>query len=201
MRQMTVLACGALLLLTTWAGPASARWAVGIGIGLPIYAPAPRVYYPYYAPYYYPPPVIVQPVYPAPVVVQPTYVSPAVPAAAAPVVRTPEPVPPPVLRPVADGQQADVERRIQHLSNPDAKVRADVAIELGKMKANKAVDALTATLAGDASATVREAAARGLGLIGSDRALPALRRAAQGDDDRDVRNSARFAVDVIQTNR
>ncbi|HEX5270930.1 MAG TPA: HEAT repeat domain-containing protein, partial [Gemmataceae bacterium] len=67
--------------------------------------------------------------------------------------------------------------------------------------ADRAVDALTTTLAGDGSAEVREAAARALGLIGSPRALAALQRAAQGDADRDVRNSARFAADVIQTNR
>jgi HEAT repeat protein len=106
-----------------------------------------------------------------------------------------------VLRPIAADRQAEIEKRIQHLSNPDAKVRADVAIELGRMKAEKAVDALTTTLAGDTSATVREASARALGLIGSARALPALQRAAQADADRDVRNSARFAAEVIQANR
>src|SRR5579884_2675017 len=137
MRRVTVLACGALVLLGAWAAPASARWAIGIGIGLPIYAPAPRYYYPYY-PYYYPAPVVVQPAYAPPLVVQPAYAPPPVVAAPAPapaaVAPAPEPVPAPVLRPVA----VNVEQRIQHLSNPDAKVRADVAIELGRMKAEKA---------------------------------------------------------------
>jgi hypothetical protein len=201
---MIVLACGALALLGAWAAPASARWAIGIGIGFPVYAPyRPYYYHPYY-PYYYPPPVIVQPAYPPPVVVQPSYVVPAAPApAGTSVVASPAPelVPPPAPRAAPpDDRPTDIDRRIQHLSNPDAKMRADVAIELGKMKAEKAVDALTTTLSGDASPTVREASARALGLIGSARALPALQRAAQADADRDVRNSARFAVDVIQVN-
>jgi HEAT repeat protein len=111
-------------------------------------------------------------------------------------------VPAPVPRAAApDERQADIGRRIEHLSNPDARVRADVAIELGRMKAERAVDALTVSLSNDASPAVRESAARALGLIGSPRALPALQRAAQADADRDVRNSARFATDVIQTSR
>jgi hypothetical protein len=181
-------------LLAAWAAPVSAGWAIGVGIGGPVYY-RPYHYYPYY--HYYrpyavvvdPAPVVVPPVYPPPVGVQPTYAA-------------PEPVPLPVPRAVApDDRQADIDRRIQHLSNPDAGVRADVAIELGRMKAEKAVDALTTTLSGDTSPAVREASARALGLIGSARALPALQRAAQADADREVRNSARFAADVIQTNR
>jgi hypothetical protein len=189
--------------LAAWAAPASAGWGIGIGIGFPVYAP----YRPYYYPYYYPPPVIVQPAYPPPVVVQPTYPAPAVAAAPAPVpapvaaAPAPEVVQPPVPRtPPPSDRQTDIDRRIQHLSNPDAKVRAQVAIDLGKMRAEKAVDALTTSLSGDDSPAVREASARALGLIGSPRALAALQRAAQADADRDVRNSARFAVDVIQTN-
>jgi len=202
-RRVRLLACAALALLAACAAPASAGWRVGIGIGFPICGPGYySPYYPYY-PYYYPPPVVVQP---APLVVQPAYAPPAVtaaPAPAAPVASAaPEVVAAPVLRPVvADDRQADIARRIEHLSNPNAQARADVAIELGRMKADKAVDALTGTLASDTSPVVREASARALGLIGSPRALPALQRAAQADADRDVRNSARFAADVIQTNR
>jgi HEAT repeat protein len=96
---------------------------------------------------------------------------------------------------------ADIDNHLQQLTNPDEKVRADVVIQLGRMRAERAVDPLAATLAGDASPAVRETAARALGLIGSTRALPALNRAAQADNDRDVRNSARFAVEVIQTGR
>ena len=205
MRRLAIIMCGVLGVLTATAETASARWVVGIGIGLPIYAPGPRVYYPYYPyyPYYYPAPVVVQPAYPPPVVVgsAPAPVAPAPTVAAAPP-QTPEVVQPPTLRPVVgDDKSADIDRRIEHLANPNEKVRADVAIELGRMKADKAVDALTKTLANDSSAVVREAAARALGLIGSPRALTALQHAAQSDNDRDVRNSARFAADVIQTNR
>jgi hypothetical protein len=204
MRRVIVLTCGALALLGALAAPASAGWRVGIGIGFPIYAPYRPYYYPYY-PYYYPPPVVVQPAYPPTVVVQPTNPAPPATLPAAPVPAT---APPPatssapelVQPPVPRAEQADIDRRIQHLSNPDAKVRADVAIELGKMKAERAVDALSTVLSGDASPVVREAAARALGLIGSPRALATLQHAAQADADRDVRNSARFAVDVIQSN-
>jgi hypothetical protein len=204
MRRVTGLACGALVLLGAWAAPASARWVVGVGIGIgvPVYA-GPRYYYPYYSYYpYYPAPVVVQPAYPPPVVVQsaPAPAS-AVPAPAPTAPAAPELVPPPTLKPVATDRSADIDRRVQHLSNPDAQARADAAIELGRMKAERAVDALTTMLGGDNSATVREASARALGLIGSARALPALQRAAQADADRDVRNSARFAAEVIQANR
>ena len=179
MRRVLGLACGALAVLGAWAAPASAGWGIGIGIGFPVCAPYRPVYY---YPYYYPPPVIVQPAYPPPVVVQPAYLAPApavtaapapAPVAAAP---APEVVQPPVPRAApASDRQADIDRRIQHLSNPDAKVRAQVALDLGKMKAEKAVDALATTLAGDGSPAVREASARALGLISSPRALAAKR--------------------------
>ncbi len=216
MRRVLLLACATLALLA-FSGPASARWVIGIGIGLPIYGPGYyRPYYPYY-PYYYPGTVVVQP---APLVVQPGYPAPVTtaappvtavappvattaPAPTAPVASaTPELVPAPILRAAGpDNRSADIDRRMQHLSNPNAEARADAAIELGRMKADKAVDALTSTLANDTSPVVREASARALGLIGSPRSLAALQRAAQADADRDVRNSARFAADVIQTNR
>src|SRR5439155_16728592 len=114
-----------------------ARWSVGIGIGFPVYAPY-RPYYYHYYPYYYPPPVVLQPAYaPPPVTLAPApATTPAPEVVSAPVPRAAAP----------DDRQADIDRRIQHLSNPDAKVRADVAIDLGKMKADRAVDALTATL-------------------------------------------------------
>jgi hypothetical protein len=215
MRRLMLLASAALVLGATCAAPASAGWRVGVGIGIgfPLCGPgycAP--YYPYYPYYYYPPPVVVQP---APLVAQPAYAVPAAPAAPALAAPTapaapaapagssaPEVVVAPVPRPApADAREADINRRIEHLSNPNAQARADVAIDLGRMKAEKAVDALIGTLSRDASPVVREASARALGLIGSPRALPALQHAAQADEDRDVRNSARFAADVIQTNR
>jgi HEAT repeat protein len=101
--------------------------------------------------------------------------------------------------PVADDRQQEVEHLLQHLANPDERVRADSALQLGRMRVQRAVDPLAATLAGDRSPAVREAAARALGLIASPKALPALQRAAQADADRDVRHSARFAVDVLQS--
>jgi HEAT repeat protein len=91
-----------------------------------------------------------------------------------------------------------VEQNLQRLRDRDERVRADAAVQLGRLRAERAVDPLAATLAGDSSPVVREAAARGLGLIGSVKGLAALRRAAQVDGDRDVRHSAMFAVDVIQ---
>jgi HEAT repeat protein len=71
-------------------------------------------------------------------------------------------------------------------------------MQLGRLRAQRAIDPLAATLAGDKSAAVRDAAARALGLIGSPKALPALRRAAQLDADKDVRRSAQFSVEVVQ---
>jgi HEAT repeat protein len=76
----------------------------------------------------------------------------------------------------------------------------DAVLNLGKMKAAQAVDAVAATMAGDKSPQVRDAAARSLGLMGSPAALTALKYAAQADSDRDVRHSAQFAVEVIQSN-
>jgi HEAT repeat protein len=90
---------------------------------------------------------------------------------------------------------------LQHLADPNERIRADSAVQLGRLKAHRAVDPLTATLAGDQSPLAREAAARALGLIGDVRAMPALRRAAQVDIDATVRSSATFAIDVIQTRR
>ena len=173
---------------------AQAGWAVGVNIGGPVYY---RPYYPY-RPYYYRPygavylapgPLYVDPLpaYSAVPVAQPVYAAPA--AAPAPVV---------VNSPVPDAGQADVNRLLQMLADPDERVRADSVMQLGRLRAASAVDPLAATLAGDRSPAVREAAARALGLIGSPRALAALQRAAQADGDRDVRHSAQFAMEVIQ---
>jgi HEAT repeat protein len=93
----------------------------------------------------------------------------------------------------ADAREADVDRRIEHLSNPNARARADVVIELGRMKVEKAVDALARVLSGDAGPVAREASARALGLIGSPRALPALFHEADEPAPRD-RESLRDRV-------
>jgi HEAT repeat protein len=96
---------------------------------------------------------------------------------------------------------ADINRQLQLLADPDERVRADSAMELGRLRAVRAVDPLAATLAGDRSAMVRESAARALALIGSSKALPALQQAALSDSDRDVRHSAQFAIEVVRTGR
>ena len=88
---------------------------------------------------------------------------------------------------------------MQLLDNADDHVRADAAVQLGRMKASRAVQPLMRLLAGDRSASVREAAARALGLIGDTATLPALQRAAQADDDHDVRHSAQFAAEGIRS--
>jgi HEAT repeat protein len=84
------------------------------------------------------------------------------------------------------------------LSSPDERVRAEAMVQLGRLKAPRAVEPLTQALGSDRSPLVREAAARGLGLIAAPSSLPALQRAAQSDDDRDVRHSAAFAAEVIR---
>ena len=167
---------------------------IGVGIGIPCYRPY------YYGPAYYygapypvyvaPAPVVVQP---APVVVQP---APA-PRSAQTVESTESGLP---LTPVRYTNGAEVDRNLQLLADPSEKVRLDAVLQLGKMKAARAVDPVAATLAGDRSPQVRDAAARALGLIGSPRGLTALKYAAQADNDRDVRHSAQFAVEVIQSN-
>ncbi len=199
-------------------------FALGVNIGVP----APGYYYRpyYYRPYYYgyPYPVYAAPypvyspvvVQPAPVV-QPVPVTTPTPSYSVPVPEpapAPAPVPSPTstsatavprLTPVAQtpalvvSQSADIRHHLQQLANADERVRADSAIQLGRLHAVQAVDPLAATLAGDRSPLAREAAARALGLLGSAQALPALQRAAQVDSDRDVRRSAQFAMEVIQS--
>ena len=208
-----------LLGILILAGPAGAAAHAGHGVfalGLNIGVPAPGYYYrPYY--YGYPYPVYAPyPVY-SPVVVQPAPVVQPVPAyapsysAPAPE-QAPAPSPAPTaatsvprLTPVAQtpalvvSQPGDVNHHLQQLANADERVRADSAVQLGRLHAVQAVDPLAATLAGDRSPAVREAAARALGLLGSAQALPALQRAAQVDGDRDVRRSAQFSMEVIQS--
>lgn len=180
-----------LLGLAAVAPQAQAWWSVGVRIGVPgYYHPC---CYPYYRPYYYRP-------YPA-VIVEP---APVVVAQPAPVVVQPAPVvqpaygPPPAVEQAPSPRQFDIDQNLRLLNDPDERVRAEAVIKLGRQKANRAIDPLAATLAGDNSPTVREAAARALGLIGSPKALPALRRAAQADSDVQVRHSAQFAIEVVQ---
>jgi len=199
MKSMRTVILGGLAMLALSAAPAAAghgNWSIGVSFGPPAcYRPC-HGFAPFY--YYRPYPVYVEP---APVFVRPVPVLQPVPVA--------QPVHyPPVQAPVAApttiraDRPVDVELYLrQQLADPNEQVRADAVLQLGRLKAVRAVDPLAATLAGDASPSVREAAARALGLIGSPQALPALRRAAQADSDRDVRHSARFAVEVVESNR
>lgn len=215
-RRGTLLAFVALVLAAP-AADAHERggFSIGIGLGVPAYRPWYHHHHyhgPYYRPYpvyvapapiYVPRPVVVQPVpviaQPATIVVPPAQVS----ASPAPSVQ-PAPAPIPALSPIATtSPSADnpaVGHQLQLLIHPDERVRSDAVMQLGRMRVDRAVDQLTATLAGDRSPLVREAAARALGLIGARRAMTALQYAAQADADRDVRRSAQFSVEVIATN-
>ena len=192
MKALRAFVIGAVVLLgTCWQAQAHGGVSIGIGVG-PVWFggpwwggyPYPYYYRPY--PYYYPAPVIVQP-------------APVYPVAVAQPAPAPAPAPVTARSPIQDANQAESERLLQQLSAADEHVRADAAIQLGRLRSQAAIDPLLATLAGDRSPTVREAAARGLGLIGSSRTLQALQRAAQSDPDRDVRHSAQFASEIVSS--
>ena len=203
--KVTQLSCLSLVALLVGAASAVAgpgHWSIGVRIGGPPVVVAPRPHYHYHYPYYrY---SYVRPVWyePAPVIVRPAPVYVEQPAVAAPAPAFVPPAPRVVAStPIVDSAKAaGIAALREQLRQPDEKTRSDAALELGRLKAEGAVDPLAATLAGDPSPLVRDAAARALGLIGSPRALTALTYAAQADSDRDVRRSAQFAVDVIQTN-
>jgi hypothetical protein len=200
-----ILASIAFLGVSAIPAQAGGHWGVGINIGFPVYRP----WYPCYGygwyyppPYYYAPVVIQQPVAVQPVAVQPAPAQPA--PAAQPSYSGPAPVhaPTPVttahLQPV-NTQQSEINQHLNQLVNSNDQMRKDSALQLGRLRAQEAVDPLAATLAGDRSPQVREAAARGLALIGSSKALPALEQAARADVDPTVRHSAEFSIDVIRT--
>jgi hypothetical protein len=206
MSRFRTLALAAVAALSVAGGSTQAGgWGVRIGIGFPIYA-GPYYYRPYYPVYVAPTPVIVQsaPVYQA-VPAVPAYRY-AEPPLAPETMPAPRPVQPQSVAPasgtsqpgVLDQRQLDIDNNLRLLADAREKVRADAAMHLGRLRAERAIDPLAATLAGDASPAVREAAARSLGLIGSTKALPALRRAAEVDPDKEVRHSAAFAVEVVQ---
>lgn len=191
------------LAFATEAQASNVRWSIGLNFGgPPVYRP--YYHYPLYH-YHYVRPVYVEP---APVIVRP---APVVYEAAPVVVPSPVVVSPPPARTtlsgssvtpvIAESSPSSIDAHLNLLRNPDEKVRADAALELGRSKAERVVDSLAATLAGDRSASVRDAAARALALLGSPRGLAALTHAAAADPDRDVRRSAQFAVEVIQSQR
>jgi hypothetical protein len=196
------------LVLAAVAWPAQAGVYVGVRVGGPYYYRPVYVggyyYRPYYPVYVAVPPVAVSVA--APVVVQPA------PAAAAAVVTTPGPAgadvavtstPPvpaePATRPAAPPRRgAQIDAELEQLGSQDPRARAEAAVQLGRLKAHRAVTSLTRMLREDASPQAREAAARALGLIGEAGSLTALQKAAQADNDRDVRHSAAFAAEVIR---
>ncbi len=198
-KRCLVLAGLALLALPWATAQAGPRIGVGVYVGGPYY------YGPYYGGYYYYRPYVPVYVAPAPTIV----VQSSTPPAAAPLIST-TPIPPgtsTVIQPTTlpppqtaiETRGDEIDRLLSQLGNPDEKVRADVAIRLGRMRARRAAEPLEGVLASDKSAEVRDASARALGLIGAPASLAALQRAAQGDDDRGVRSSAQFAVDVIRS--
>jgi hypothetical protein len=214
MKKIQLLSLAAVAAVLLGSLPAQAHGhggvSVGIGLGFPCwgwgcggwYRP-----YPYYYPYYYPAPVVVAPspvVQAVPVAVAATPPASAVAATPAPLVAsTPAPanIPAPttIFRAAAPVSESGTQY-LEQLRNPDAGIRQNAVMELGKQRVDQAVDPLSATLAGDSNPAVREAAARALGLIAAPRSLPALIRAAQADNDREVRHSAQFAVEVIRGN-
>lgn len=209
-RMQWAMVVAAAALLGTTAEAHGPKFSIGLNFGFPVYAgpycPGPHVHC--YPGYYVPRPVVIhQPVYvaPTPVVVeqQPTYVFP--PAPATPPPPAPKAAPQSALMTstfqTADWKKsAEIDQLLPSLNDPDAKVRAEVVLQLGRLKADRAIDPLAATLAGDKSPQVRDSAARALGLICSPRALTALIHAAQADPDHDVRRSAQFAVEIIKLN-
>jgi hypothetical protein len=195
------------LLIVPVAAQAHGFWTVGINVGFPV-CYRPWYGYGYGYPCYRPYPVYVAPppiyVAPAPVVQSVPVTLPAYPTPVYPTAQANQVVPAAQrvqTEPVPDTRQSEIARLVRDLGDPDESVRADSAIQLGRMKATRAIDPLAARLAGDKSPVVRDAAARALGLMGSSKSLPALTRAALDDNDRDVRRSAQFSKDVIQTNR
>src|SRR5262249_17293922 len=112
------------------------------------------------------------------------------------------PEPPPAQAtlppPVPQATDREIDALLVRLNDNDERVRAEAALQLGRLQARRAVEPLSATRAGDRSPAARDAAARALGLIGTPATLPALQRAAQADDDREVRASARFAAETVR---
>ena len=177
------------------------RWSIGLNFGPPAYYHRPWYGYgwaPYYAPapvYYEAAPVIV--VRPSPVVVQSSPSVVTVPPAST---STPAPLPAIVTARSETPVSPREETLLTQLADDKDSVRRDAAMDLGRLRSQKAIEPLQNLLAKDTSPIVRDAAARALGLIGSQRSLNALIYAAQADNDRDVRHSAQFAVEIIRTN-
>ena len=85
----------------------------------------------------------------------------------------------PVVQANHSENAARVDELLQQLSNPQERVRQDATLDLGRLKASKAVEPLMRLLATDNSPTVRDAAACGAGLIASPQSLKAAIQAAR----------------------
>src|SRR5262245_44838850 len=200
-RPQLMLAVLALLTFTPFIQTSQARTFIGFGIRIgPGYYYGPGQYYYGYGYPYYVPGSIVYETAPPIVVRQTVPVSEGVLAPTAP-----NPLPPPLPPNVVPTQNVAptptrVDSLLSQLRDPSETVRRDAAMDLGRMKAQKAVDPLIQLLSKDASPIARDGAARALGLIASPRSLNALIYASQADNDRDVRHSAQFAVEIIRTN-
>lgn len=182
---------------------AGVNWSIGIGVGVPYYRPYCRPYYYGYGPYPYyygPAPYLVAPapIYagPPPIVVA-SPEPPPPPPRAVPALPAPQPIP--NLEPAGSVSQAGpFEQYLQRLSDKDERMRLDAVIQLGRLKSERAIDPLAASLSGDRSPAVREAAAKALALIGSRKALPALTYSAKVDTDATVRSTSQFAAEILQ---
>ena len=204
-RFQLLLILSATLAASQFTQTAQARPYVSFGLRFGpgyYYGPGPYYYgygYPYYAPgplvYEVAPRIVVRS---APEVGEPIPPAPAPYVPPAPSVAPSSPNVIPVVNATPGGTRLD--SLMAQLSDANENIRRDAALDLGRMKAQKAVDPLMTLLSKDSSPVVRDGAARGLGLIASPRSLNALIFAAQADNDRDVRRSAQFAVEVIRTN-
>jgi len=198
-RLQLLLGLAALLAITLFSQTSQAGPYVGFGIRIGpgyYYGPGPY-YYGYGYPYYGPGPYVYEAAPPVVVIRQsPPPVSESIPAPAPYVAPVPNVLPTQNVVP----SSPQVDGLLTKLSDPSEMNRRDAAVELGRLKAQKAIDPLIQLMSKDSSPIVRDGAARALGLIASPRSLNALIFAAQADNDRDVRRSAQFAVEVIRTN-
>ena len=178
-----------LLGLSPLTQQAQAWSSVRIGIGIPLYVGPGPYYYGYPYRYYYPPAYVV----PAPAVV---YQTPPPAVVVPPAVNRSEPIPvaptpqpdgpsgrvtpsaaplPPVTNviPLSNQSSPQVDGLVRQLSQTSATARRDTALQLGRLKATSAADALADMLAKDTSPIARDGAARALGLIASPASLKA----------------------------
>jgi hypothetical protein len=96
----------------------------------------------------------------------------------------------------ACGQDVDYRSLLDDLTNGSDEKQYNAAIEFGKQKETRAVEALTFIIKDD-DPFVREAVALSLGEIGDPAAVPALSDAATGDSSSTVRENAVYSLGQI----